>query len=221
MQTSFEFIRDNDRRRIDDAVARAEQQTSGEIVPVFATAAEPYDRGMFLAGIAFALVATLILMALAFLPMRLLPFAPWQVPLFVLLPVQVVAVLIGYHLARSSPALQRAFLSRSAMQRAVRSAARRAFETFRLTHTRDATGIMIYVSLFERMAVVITDKAINEKHDQSTWDGVRDLLVKGLHSSDPARGFEDAIEACGRILSQDFPLQPDDTNELPNHLRLM
>jgi len=31
-------------------------------------------------------------------------------------------------------------------------------------------------------------------------------------------GNPDAIDRCGEILSREFPIQPDDVNELPDHL---
>ena len=73
----------------------------------------------------------------------------------------------------------------------------------------------------ERTAVVLADKAIASKLPQATWDGVRDLLTKGLSLGKGAQGFTDAIAECGKILSKEFPIQANDTNELPNQLRVL
>jgi len=220
-QTSKTFFTDEERARIDEAVKQAELNTSGEIVPVLATQAAPYDRGLFYASFMFAILATLALIGLYCMPLDFLAHAPWEIPLYVLLPVQVVALLAGYYLAQVNPDLHRPFVPHAFMQQRVNRAAHQAFYQFHLTHTREATGIMLYVSLFERAVVVLADKAIDEKHEQQTWDKVRDLLVDGLRAGDAVEGFEKALAECGRILEEDFPIREDDTNELPNHLRLL
>jgi putative membrane protein len=50
---------------------------------------------------------------------------------------------------------------------------------------------------------------------------VRDLLLAGLRDGRPADGFARAIGECGRILAEKCPVQPGDTNELPNRLVLL
>jgi putative membrane protein len=221
-QTSKTFLTDAEKARIDEAVRRAEIKTSGEIVPVLATSAEPYDRGLFYAALMSALVATLSAFAILFMPLEFLynVEAPWVLPSY-FFAIQLVALFGGYHAARFVPGIHRAFISRAHMQRRVDRAARQAFRLFQLTHTKEATGIMIYVSLFERAVVVLADKAIDRKHDKHTWDDVRDLLIDGLRKGNAVDGFERAIAECGRILEKDFPIKPDDVNELPNHIRLM
>ena len=219
--TSSEFFDETQRKRLDEAVKGAEEKSSGELVPVLATSADTYDGGLFLAGLMLAGLVTLALFGFFFLPLEFLAYDPWDIPLYMLLPCQLVALLVGYHAARAYAGLHRTFVPRAYMQQRVDMAAHQAFRMFHLTHTEAATGILIYVSLFERMVVVLADKAINEKHDQSTWDGVRNRITRGFSSSDPARGFEDAITECGRILAEDFPIREGDTNELPNHLRLV
>ena len=80
---------------------------------------------------------------------------------------------------------------------------------------------MLYVSLFERVAIVLADKAIAAKHPKKTWDGVRDRLLDGLKKGNAVEGYKNAIQECGTILSKEFPAKPDDTNELPNQIRLL
>lgn len=221
-QTSKTFFTDAEKTRIDEAVRTAEQKTSGEIVPVLASSSEPYERGLFYSAIMGALVASLLVFAILFMPLAFLDqhSAPWVLPTY-LFALQVVALFGGYHVARIHPNIHRAFVSRSYMQRRVDRAAHQAFRMFHLAHTKEATGIMIYVSLFERTVVVMADKSIDRKHDKHTWDDVRDLLIDGLRKGNAVEGFERAIAECGRILEKDFPIQPDDVNELPNHIRLV
>jgi putative membrane protein len=222
--------------RIDAAVVEAEKNTSGEIVPVLATAADEYARGLFLAGAWASIIATLAFVAvkciMAFTGSHSQPetfdgHIDWtlvlheslHVPLHLLFPIQIAAYILGYVIAKNTPALKRAFIAREEMEAEVARAAHEQFYSQRLNTTRDATGIMIYVSLFERMVVVLTDKSIEVKHDQATWDKVRDLVLDGFKSGKPDEGYIAAIQECGRILAVDFPCKHDDTNELADHLR--
>lgn len=87
-----------------------------------------------------------------------------------------------------------------------------------LNSTRGNTGVLIFLSLVERRVVVLADKAISEKYDGSTWDGLVEVLLDGVKKKDLAEGFCGAIERCGEILSPHFPRSSDDRNELRDHL---
>ena len=222
-QTSSEFFNQQELSQINDAVESAEKVTSGEIVPVLATQSDAYDRGLFLSALMMAALGSGIVFVVFCIPaLWAKHYLPgFEAPLYALLPAQILTLLGGYHLAARIPGLHRTFLSRAQMQKSVDSAAKRAFRQFHLSATKDATGIMIYVSIFERMVVVLADHAISKQHEQATWDKVRNHITSGLADGDGAKGFSNAVEECGTILAQHFPIQPDDTNELPNHVRLM
>ncbi|MEZ0230948.1 MAG: TPM domain-containing protein [Planctomycetota bacterium] len=218
------FFTQQEKLDIDAAVAKAEKSTSGEIVPVLAARADDYPAGRYHAGITFAILATFVLVAANLAAAEMgweYSQGPWTVPLWALLPAQFAALLVGYHLAARSWNLQRAFLPQALLQKRVAIEARRAFHDLELHKTTGSTGIMLYVSLFERVAIVVADKAIATKHNQQTWDGVRDLLIAGLKTGHSAKGFTDAIAECGRILSKDFPPSAENPNELPNELRVV
>jgi len=211
---------------VSDAVKAAESTTSGEIVPVLATTSDNYERSNFLSAMAFAILVTLAAIALFCLPiwpdnMWRTEVLPVPIPLLLLLIAQVIALIVGYRSSRSVAGLHRALTPHATMQQRVDRAAHQAFHQLRMTHTEAATGIMIYVSLFERMVVIVADKAINDRHDAETWNGVRDLLITGLKEGNATQGFVNAVKECGSILKADFPIQPDDTNELANELRLI
>jgi putative membrane protein len=82
--------------------------------------------------------------------------------------------------------------------------------------TEDRTGILILLSLFERRAVVLADKGINEKLDKDTWQNVVDSVIDGIKKGQLADNLELAIKQCGNHLAKHFPIKPGDTNELSN-----
>jgi putative membrane protein len=85
-----------------------------------------------------------------------------------------------------------------------------------LGKTIDRTGILILLSVFERRAVVLADKGINEKLDKNVWQEVIDSVVDGVKKGQLADNLELAIKQCGNLLAKHFPIKPDDTNELSN-----
>lgn len=215
------FFNQEQKGKIDEAIKRAESETSGEIVPVLSGASANYDRALFLAALSGALVATLALVAVHLLPIEALDHDPWAVPLWQLLPAQIVGLFSGYHIAAASDAVRRRFVPRSLMKDAVERAARNAFSSLGCDKTRDGTGILIYASLFERIVVVHGDKAIDAQLPKGTWDEVKELVLDGFRDGRPTEGYVAAIEKCGKLLTPNFPIKPDDTDELPNSLHFM
>ena len=87
-----------------------------------------------------------------------------------------------------------------------------------IKQTQGATGILLFVSLMERRAVVFADKAIASQLPIETWDSVVQKVIKGIKDGDMAGGFCEGIRVCGELLTKQFPVKPKDINELPNRL---
>lgn len=112
--------------------------------------------------------------------------------------------------------VQRLLIPRAEMTAAVAIRAELEFYREGLNQTDGATGILIFLSLFERQAVVLGDKSISDKLKPGTWDEVVNLVVSGGKSGAWAAQLEKAIRLCGSLLNQHFPIQAGDKNELPN-----
>jgi len=107
------------------------------------------------------------------------------------------------------------------MREEVERRAAEAFQKFRVRGTSGATGILIYVSIYERMVRVMGDDSISAKLDQGAWDEVCRIAMDGLKSGQPAQGLKNAIAKSGELLSKHFPIEPGDENELANELRII
>jgi len=216
-----------DRAAVSAAVAEAEKRTAGEIVPVVATASDRYERAEDTFGLWMAVVA--VTAAWIFLQ-GLRPVAGewasetrWEISLG-LLPLLALFVgmwIAGVILASRVPLLKRFAVTRSAQRRAVEEAAERAFEGCHARRTKGATGIVLYISLFERMVTVQADRAVAEKVDPSEWKAVCDGLVRAMREGKRREGLVEAVRKCGDLLAKHLPVQPGDVNELPNELRLL
>ena len=85
-----------------------------------------------------------------------------------------------------------------------------------LHNTKDANGILLYVSVFERRVWVLGDHGIDEKIDPQTWQEIVDLVSQGIKQGSPCRALCDGIERIGTILKDYFPIEADDKDELDN-----
>jgi putative membrane protein len=80
--------------------------------------------------------------------------------------------------------------------------------------TREANGVLIYLSLFEHRVVVLGDRGIHEKMGDEGWNRVRDLIISGIRRGRAAEGICSAVEGCGKTLAEYFPRRDGDINEL-------
>jgi putative membrane protein len=225
MVKAGELFTSEDRAAIAKAVGEAERRTAGEIVPVVASMSDRYDRAEDTLGLwlgMLALSATWIL----FQGVRQREVeweVHWQLALD-LVPVLGILVggwIAGIHLARRFPALKRFAALKSEMRSRVEQRAAMSFDIFRVGGTRDATGIVLYVSLFERMVCVRGDPAVTQKVDPSEWKGICEGMMQALREGHHREAFLGAITRCGDVLARHYPIKPDDTNEISNELRIL
>ena len=215
---------DADRQAVSEAITEAERHTSGEIVPVVATVSGRYDRAEDLFGVVVALVAVTI----AWLVFQDVTVdGQWQsgpVPALGLLPTLVI-ILVGFvagaAVATKVPVIRLPFISKTEMTEEVERRAAESFQRLRVRATSGGTGVLIYVSLYERMVRVLGDEVIMGKLDQAQWDEMRDLLLAGLAGGKPADGFVAAIKKCGDLLAEHFPAEAGGENQLRNELHVI
>jgi putative membrane protein len=190
-----------------DAIRAAERRTCGQIVCVLARASSDYTHVPILWASALALIT----------PWPLILFTPWSAQRIFLIQL---AVFIVAGLIFSLTPLRLALVPR-ALQRA--QAHRTALEQFfirRVSNTRNRAGVLIYVSLAEHYARIVSDQGIAEKVPKAEWQAAVDAMIGHMRTGDIAAGFIAAIERCGDVLAVHAP--PDGSaNELPDRLYVM
>lgn len=219
---SIESMSDNQRfseielNRIREAVRKAEQKISGEIVPVFVEKSGHYTIANYKgAVIGFFLFFILIILFDRFFPQ-------WAVydPLLILLIVSLGGIL-GAILPQFIPVLKRGLLSRAQLAYETKKRAENAFLQEEVFNTRHRTGIMLFVSFFEHEVIVLADRGISKVVEQKEWDNLVSMITTGISSGKVIEGMEAAISRCGEILTeQGFTKTHDDINELSDDLRV-
>jgi uncharacterized membrane protein len=96
--------------------------------------------------------------------------------------------------------------------------AHKEFFRLKMNETRDKTGILIFLILKERKFHILADEGINEKVPENTWDNVCREIQQKFQNGYFCDGILHGVERVGKILSEHFPIKPDDTNELSNEV---
>ncbi len=209
-----ELFSDSARERIREAVDQAEGLTSGEIVPYVVGSSDTYAAAHWLSALLGALLApVLALFAYQRLEIWGLPFPVW-----ILTPVLVGAA-VGYLIAAAVPAWRRSLVGEATLDRRTRRRAAVAFLEEEVFKTRDRTGVLIFLSLFEHRVVVMGDEGINRAVAVGEWQKIVDGVVAGIREGRPADALVDSIRECGELLDlRGVAIQPDDTDELSDEL---
>jgi len=205
--------------RIKAAVKDAEDKISGEIVPViveksgFYTIAA-YKGSMIAAAVAFSIV--IVLDRYVFDASNTLFYDP----VFIFIMVLLAGVLGSFIPSAFTPVLRKLVTQRH-FDHATRQRAENAFLEEEIFNTRHRTGIMIFISLFEREVIVMADKGISKVVEQKVWDKLVMDLVGAIRAGKIVDGLEGAIRRCGEVLlEKGFHKADDDINELRDDLRI-
>lgn len=206
----------SDLDRIAETVRAAESKTSGEIVPYFVNQSDDYGIARWRGGASVAAVAliaalTVQMMSTTWVPLGVLELSGTVVG----------AYLLGILFIRVFPSFRRLMAGYTLMDHRVSQRASLAFLSEEVFKTRERTGILIFLSFFERRVVVLGDSGINAKVAQSEWDGIVKTIVEKTKQGKPADGLVDAIRQCGELLQQHgVERRRDDTDELSDSLRV-
>lgn len=115
--------------------------------------------------------------------------------------------------------LERWWVPQSEMRRRVFERAQLEFYLHHMQATKTGHGVLFFISLLERQIVVLADDAIVKKLPPETWKQlVKKVIDSGLNKNQLAWALESGLKECSQILAKEFPIQPDDVNELPNYL---
>lgn len=205
MNSLDKFLSPEQRERIKACVADVEKTTAGEIAPMIVPASYDYPRaeitGALLIGLAVSMAAAWVFSV----------DYTWN-----FIWIFAASFLAAFTAMKFLPRLKRFFIPRSEIEEEVNEGAITSFYGHNLHETRDRTGILIYVSVFERKVVVLADKGVNDKVDQGEWRVIVDMITAGIKEGKAPEAICRAIERCGEIIAGHFPRRPDDKDELSN-----
>ncbi len=201
------------------AVAHAETRTSAEIVPCIARRCDTYPEARWrgvAAGVAVVLVLTAAMYqlydgwGLAWL------HEGWAVALFVAL-----GGMAGGVVAQLVPSVARLLIGQDRLAERAHARAEQVFLEERVFDTRDRTGVLLFVAVFEHRVEVLADVGISAHVPAEAWGDLCARLIAGLQRGELAEALQSSFETCGALLQESgLNIAHDDSDELPNHIRL-
>ncbi len=205
-----------DLERIKAAVHKAEEKISGEIVPVFVEKSGFYSIANYRASVVTGALAFMLVIFFD----RYMPALAIYDPLLIFLVV-IMLGLLGAVVCNYIGFIKRIFIPQQHLDHATRKRAETAFLQEEVFNTRHRTGIMIFISFFEREVMVIADRGISKVVEQKEWDNMVQGIIQNIRMGKVVSGIEAAILRCGEILlEKGFLKTADDVNELKDDLRI-
>lgn len=226
------FFSEAENEAITRAIEEAESKTSGEIAVMVVERSDSYGEASALGATALAGTAALCLELALSVALHcsniwsgsegrllgLLESSVRYASLWTFIPLAFVLYFPSRMLFSRFPVLSTFFMRRRRIHEAVRERALRAFYEKDLHRTRDQTGILIFISLLERLVWIIGDRGINEKIAQSFWSERAAELTAGIRAQSHGEAACAVIARCGEELARHFPRRPDDVNELTDRV---
>ncbi len=208
---ALNLLDEEQRERVRRAVARLEKRTSCEVVAALVDSCRDYAAAPFQGGLVLAATYFICAPALYFFDGQLYVYALGGA----------LAYAAGYALTAGCRPLRRFFVGRPARAVAAAEKAEALFWRKGLQRTAGRNGILLAGFLFERQALVYGDENINRHLRQEDWDEALRRLIAGLSTGEAepiAAAYVAALEHLEGRLAEQFPIQPDDVNELPDAL---
>lgn len=205
------FLSEDEQERIKAAVAAAEKKTAGEIVCMIVSSSYHYPMANVLGAATFAL-----------------PLALWTTHwvggrlwigtqnMWLFLGLFAILFVLMHVVVGRLPGLKRWFISQREIEEEVEEAAVSGFFRHGLYRTRDANGVLLFISVFEHKIHLLADQGIHIKVPQKEWDDLVGRITRGIREGKGANAICDAVRSIGNLLETHFPVKPDDTDELKN-----
>lgn len=196
-----EFLSTTEQEKISQAIKKAEKKTSVEIVPLVVRKSSSTQH-VFLFLLLFVLSITLT-------------FEAWLGPIAAGISF-VVSLLLALFLNRYD-FIHRWLTPASELNSQTMMRAEAEFWRQGLHKTQGATGVLIFVSLFERKAIILGDASVSEHFKEEDWSEAVQVLLENIGRYDPAEGFCLAIAKILAVVKTEFPpSKKSNKNELPD-----
>lgn len=200
---------------IEAAVRAAERDSGGEIRVVILGASADYPE------VAWEGAALGALLASGLAAVGLLLSGAWGAAIWWVAAPTGFGAALGYLATRRSAVLTRLLAGGELLARQTALRAHVVFVEEEVFATRDRSGVLLFLSLFEHRVVVLGDSGIAARVAENEWEPIVDAAVEGLHRGRPAEAVVAAIAECGRLLAHHgVERRADDRNELADRARI-
>ncbi|OFZ25687.1 MAG: hypothetical protein A2381_00015 [Bdellovibrionales bacterium RIFOXYB1_FULL_37_110] len=204
------YIEEEGIKRVEETIARVEKHTSAELVAVVVKNSSTTGHVpaiILLLGLVLYFIFDVRLLEEKYLGFLQITFIPY-----------LLLLLIATFLLNQLDWVKRMLTPAWDQGEQVEKRALLEFYQSNIKKTKDGTGILFFISVLERKAIVLADQIICDQLPADTWTAMVNLITSGMKQKDLASGLEKALINSGNILKPLFPVQLGDIDELPNKL---
>ncbi|HWA78582.1 MAG TPA: TPM domain-containing protein [Polyangiaceae bacterium] len=198
------LLSSSEREQIESAIRQIEQRSALEVV--VAVLRRSADYWHFRVGLSVSWGLAAGCAALLWLP-------HWH-PFWALL-LQLPVALLSYLVSGWKP-LERLLTPGVYAARAVQARAFQLFAERGLHQTRAHTGLLVLVSELERRVVILGDSGVHVQVGEEGWQRHVDTLVERIREGRLVPGILEVLARIEAVAGKAQPVQPGDSNELPD-----
>lgn len=201
------FLTDEGKKALTEAVREVEACTSAELMVAVRARSGSYLHADLIAGI-----------VVGFASLAFLLFSEREFGLLAFVVDTVVAGLLGGLIASRFPGLRRALTRPALRRRLAENAASRLFLEKRVHGTAGRTGFLLYVSVLEREAVVVTDLGLEPLAATEPWRQAIGAIETGVREGEDSVRIAERVRAFTNVCGPALPRAHDDVDELANEV---
>lgn len=207
-------ISDTEHKAIRLAIQKAEKKTSAEIYTVLAARSDNYIyTGMFFFAFWIFLVSAFLVLLLEYYGLSITALH------FVL--AQLAAFMCGYLVLKLFPKLAVLLTPQRIKYHRAHLNGSKQFLAHGIHNTEGRTGVLIFVSLEERYAEILVDAAVEESIGRDFWLEAVGELIALCKAGNICQGYVSTIENVSIKLSNHFPNEQKNLNELEDKLVIL
>ena len=210
---------------VTQAVARAESETSGEIVTVLADRSDGYTDVALWWAVGISFTAMSLLAAFPDAAVNTIDAlrggwgGEWTQGEFVTLVLLVgLLAFLGILALQLWQPLKFALIPSPVREQRVREAGIRHFKVGAERRTHGRTGVLLYLSMREHRAEIVADEPIAAQVPPEIWGEAMADMLADVSRGRIANGLAAGVRDVGKVLAEHFPRAEDDENELPDRL---
>ena len=203
------YFNDELRANIGNIISQIEGQSHAELVVITKARIQGYSE-----------YPLAIASALAFTALSYFRFSTEYYDDWVIYAGTVLSFVLGAVLTGGIPAILRLLVGRKRLEKSAEIMARACFQKGGIHHTRDKTGVLIFIAVWEKQIVILPDRGVESAIPHSEWQKIRLAFAGVFRAKHPAANFVEQLQGLLGVFSQYVPHVEDDINELPDNLEV-
>lgn len=92
------------------------------------------------------------------------------------------------------------------------------FEQLEMHKTKLRNGVLIYLAVIDKQFAILGDIGINQKVEEGFWNHISEQMINYFKQGEFVLGLSEGIKSSGKALSEHFPYQKNDKNELADEV---